>query len=158
MLGIRTAILGFAILIPLMTLSAHPKAACDVPSLLNQRKDAATIQRLEDAWSTAYLKGDTNFERCLLTEDFAEIMRTGEVKALSDELALAEKNKDKKLPIPDFPKGTVLLHGNVAVAYGTSTHTGADGRSEELRYADYYGWENGGWHAFFAQQTEIEKK
>ena len=71
-------------------------------ALKAQQRDAATIQRLENAWTVAYLKADTNFELCLLSSDFTEIVRSGEVKFLSDELAFARKNEGKNLPIPSF--------------------------------------------------------
>lgn len=135
--------------------AAKAQTACNSPALANQRADAATIQRLEKAWTAAYLKGDLEFERCLLTADFTEIMRTGEVKVLADELDFARKNIGKSLPIPDVPEGTVFIHGSVAVAYGVSSSTAADGSVRKTRYADYYVWERGSWHAFFAQQTAV---
>jgi hypothetical protein len=125
---------------------------CNVPPLLHQHRDVATIQSLELAWSRAYLRGDTAFEECLLTADFTEIMRNGAVKHLSDELALAAKNAPTPLPMGEIPKGTVLLHGDVAVAYGRSQRAGG---AHAMRYADYYVWENGRWRVYFAQQTEI---
>ena len=72
-------------------------------------------------------------------------------------LGAQRKNEGKNLPILKLPEPTVLLHNNVAVAYGTSQSTGPDGKIKETRYADYYVWENGKWHAFFAQQTSVEK-
>jgi len=123
---------------------------------MHQRKDAATIQHLEGAWSIAYLQGDMELERCLLTPDFTEILRNGDVIVLADELQLAANNKGKNLLIADLPKSTVLIHGNVAVAYGTSHSTSSDGKARTTRFADYYIWENGTWHAFFAQQTQFE--
>ena len=122
---------------------------CQYPTLAHEHRDVATIQTLELEWSRAYLGGDTDFEECLLTPDFTEIMRNGDIKDLSAELALAAKNKAKPLPLGDLPRGQVLLHGNVAVAYGRSTGAPA------MRYADYYVWENGHWRVYFAQQTEI---
>ena len=127
-------------------------ASCQVPALLHQHRDVATIESLELEWTRAYLRGDTGFEECLLTPDFTEIMRSGDIKHLSDELAFAAKNKAMPLPLGVYPSATVLLHGNVAVAYGRSQNgTG----SPAMRYADYYVWENGHWRAYFAQQTEI---
>jgi len=123
--------------------------------LMHQHKDVATVQQLENAWSMAYLRGDTELERCLLTTDFTEILRTGEVKTLADELEFAVKNQGRNLAIPNLPKSTVLIHGNVAVGYGTSRSTGADVHARAMRYADYYVWEGGAWHAFFAQQTQF---
>jgi hypothetical protein len=138
----------------MLILSSLAKATdCQMPALLHQHRDIATIEALELEWTRAYLRGDTGFEACLLTADFSEIMRNGEVKHLSDELALAAKNKAHPLPMGAIPKGTVLLDGNVAVAYGQSQST-AHG-APEVRYADYYVWENGRWRVYFAQQTEI---
>lgn len=76
---------------------------------MHQRKDEATAQRLENAWNIAYLRGDTNFESCLLTPDFTSISLKGEVRVLADELAVAAKNKGKNLPIPSFPEITVFM-------------------------------------------------
>jgi hypothetical protein len=146
------------LLIPFVpSIPLHAQTTCDMDALKSQQRDVPTIQRLENAWTIAYLKADTNFEECLLTKDFTEIVRSGEVKFLSDELAFARKNEGKNLPIPNLPEPTVLLHDNVAVAYGTSESTAADGKIRQTRYADYYIWENGKWHAFFAQQTSVEK-
>jgi hypothetical protein len=151
----RNGIWGVALLLAFPFLSeASP---CQLQPLLNQREDVATIVRLEQEWTRAYLRGDTDFELCLLTPDFTEIMRTGEIKVLKDELALAAVNKGKNLKIPGQAKGDVLLHGNVAVAYGTSTSKSKEGQLRTIRYADYYIWEGGVWHAFFAQQTALPK-
>jgi hypothetical protein len=137
-----------------LQLSAHA-ATCRTTLLLHQRRDCATIARLEKAWTLAYLSGDSDLEKCILTSDFTEILRTGEVKVLKDELRFAEENRGKNLNIPDSPRGTILLHGNVAVAYGSSISKTADGTLPKLRYADYYVWDGRQWHAFFAQQTQI---
>jgi hypothetical protein len=139
----------------LVCFSAHAQDNCNLRPLAHQHRDVATVQHLEDEWSRAYLRGDTAFERCLLSPDFTEILRTGEVKGLQDELDLAAKNQGKNLPIPDLPKTTVLLHGSVAVAYGMSSST-SNGESKSTRFADSYLWERGTWHVFFAQQTAIE--
>jgi hypothetical protein len=156
----RSMIAAFAILTSTLSAASahHAQNTCDQSTLKDERKDVATIQRLERAWTVAYLEADTNFERCLLSPDFTEIIRSGEVKFLADELEFAKKNEGKNLPIPDQPKPTVLLHGNVAVAYGASEFTGLDGEVRKTRYADYYVWENGSWHAFFAQQTTVDTK
>ena len=76
-------------------------------------------------------------------------MRNGDIKDLSAELALAAKNRAKPLALGELPSGQVLLHGNVAVAYGRSSGARA------MRYADYYVWEHSHWRVYFAQQTEI---
>jgi hypothetical protein len=146
---------GLLLLASLLSLAAPAYGACGQEALQHERKDVATIQTLETAWSVAFLQGDTELERCLLTPDFTEILRDGSVQVLADELGFAAKNRGKNLPIPDLPKGAVLIHGVVAVAYGLSTSTGKDGKLRMTRYADYYVWEESSWHAFFAQQSEL---
>jgi uncharacterized protein DUF4440 len=134
----------------------HATNACDLPQLRNQRKDAATVQHLEDAWSRAFLHGDTQFMSCLLVPEFTEIMRSGALKFRVDELQMTADNRDKNRPIPDLPKASVLLHDNAAVAYGEVSSTGPDGKPRSRRFADFFIWKNGRWHAFFSQQTPVE--
>ena len=109
--------------------SAGQANNCDFPSLRNQQRDAATIQRLETAWSKAFLRGDTAFMSCLLAPDYTEIMRSGELKTLKDELAVAEKNRGKGLQMPALPRVQVLLHENAAVADGNEIVKNTDGKS-----------------------------
>lgn len=154
----RNIVLGFAFLLPFIPSPVQAKDTCNLPQLMHQQKDEATIQNLEEAWNVAYLHGDTNFERCLLATDFTSISRKGQVRVLADELAVAAENKGKNLPIPSFAKTTVLIHGNVAVAYATVNSTGPDGKPRMTVNADYYVWENGSWHAFFAQQTQVQEQ
>lgn len=146
----RLRVLLFALSVCLAGV-AH--ASCDYPVLAQEKKDEATIQQLEHAWSVAYLTGDTGFESCLLSSDFTEIRRNGDLHRLADELALAAKNKGKPLSNVDIPPGTVHLHGDVAVAYGVSPVKMVDGKPQKSYYADYYVWENGSWRVYFAQQT-----
>src|ERR1700759_1003905 len=40
---------------------------CQFPTLAHEHRDVATIQALELEWTRAYLRGDTDFEACLLT-------------------------------------------------------------------------------------------
>lgn len=128
-------------------------ARCDYPVLAQEKKDEATIHRLEHAWSVAYLTGDTNFEACLLSPDFTEIRNNGNLNHLADELALAAKNAGKPSSNLDIPAGMVHMHGDVAVAYGLSPIRIVDGKQRQSYYADYYVWENGSWRVYFAQQT-----
>ena len=137
----------------LVVFTSHARAACIRPALAHQRRDAATIQKLEMAWTAAFLTGDTEFEECLLTGDFTEIRSNGTIHHLADELALAGKNKGKAATAPDLPPITIHLHGNVAVAYGISAQKMIDGKPYKSYYADYYVWKSGAWHAYFAQQT-----
>lgn len=145
-----------AFLCPLLALcSLALRADCNQPGLAHQQENAATIQRLETSWTLAYLTGDTNFERCLLTPDFTEIMSDGAIDRLRDELALAMKNRGRNVAVPPSVSITVHLHGRVAVAYGINAGKLVNGRSYHQYFADYYLWNDGAWHVFFAQQTKF---
>ena len=94
-MALRTMQLLFFIC--LIVFAADARADCDRPALAHQRRDAATIQRLETAWTLAYLGGDAEFESCLLTSDFTEIMSNGSINHLSEELGLAVGEVDTEL-------------------------------------------------------------
>lgn len=149
----RIPVLALAAVI--LSLPRHAQGTCIRAELEHQRQDAATIQRLETAWSLAYLRGDADFERCLLTADFTEIMSDGTIRLLDDELALAAKNKGKEVSKPNLPSVTVFLHGAVAVAYGVSLGNAVDPKRGKKYFADYYVWENHSWRVYFAQQTSL---
>jgi hypothetical protein len=133
--------------------AANAGATCDNHAFTNEKKDAFTILTLESAWNSAFLGGDTESMKCLLTPDFTEIMRNGNIYHRSDELALTEKNRGAAKAAPALPHITVLLHDDVAVAYGLASERRIKGILYRNYYADYYVWTNGSWHAFFAQWT-----
>jgi hypothetical protein len=107
----------------LILFAARVGATCNEPEFLNEKRDASTIVILEDAWTSAFLRGDIGFMACLLAPDFTEIMRSGAIYHLSDEIALAEKNKGRTAELSTLPHINVLLHDNVAVAYGLCVGT-----------------------------------
>jgi hypothetical protein len=123
----------------------------------NERHDIETVQRLERAWSAAHGIGDTEYEACLLTEDFMEIRSDGKINRLENELALAATHKGQA---PKPPSGTpvmVHMHGDVAVAYGVSSSAQmVDGKPYKSYFADYYVWKDGIWRVFFAEQTTFQ--
>src|SRR5260370_25607742 len=108
----------FLVCICLTVFTSETRANCARPVLAHQRQDAATILRLETAWAVAYLTGDTEFERRLLTPDFTEIMSSGSINHLSEELAFARKNSGKTMaggaPVP---ARTVHIHRRAAGAH-----------------------------------------
>jgi hypothetical protein len=126
---------------------------CKVPELANQQKDAATVEKLESAFATASMKGDTDFEKCLLLPNYAEVSRSGKWRELSGELEGTAKNRGKNLSVPEMPKVDVLMHGDVAIAHGLFTFTSADGKTQNTRFSDVYVWTDGEWHVLFSQQT-----
>jgi hypothetical protein len=133
---------------------AQTNGACNVPPLMSQRQDAATIQHLEASWNIAIAQGDASFEDCLLTADFLEILANGDLKTRADELGFTTKNKGQNKPRPRLPAFTVVIHSNVAIAYAIWTPTDPNRRPDKI--VDYFIWENGSWHVFFSQSTPVE--
>ena len=133
--------------------AARAGATCNKPEFLNEREDVATIMTLENGWTSAFSRGDTEFMTCLLTPDFTEIMRSGAIYHLSDEIPLAESNRGRAAESAVMPHINVLLHDNVAVAYGLASVQRSDGDLRRNYWADYYVWKDGSWRAFFAQWT-----
>ena len=78
-------------------------AACKKPAFRHEKKDASTILALESGWNAAFLSGDTDSMGCLLTANFTEIMRNGNVLHRNDELAMAERNRDHLKSAPACP-------------------------------------------------------
>ena len=132
------------------------EGSCNVPELAGQHHDAETVQKLETAFTGAFLKGDTDFEKCLLLPNYAEVSRSGKWRDLSDELAGTARNRGKNLSVPAMPKVDVLMHGDVAVAHGLFTFTAPDGKSMSTRFSDVYVWKGNAWHVLFSQQTPSE--
>lgn len=152
----RYMVIGLMFLLWFISSNAQAKGTCDLPPLVHQQKDEATIQNLESSWNLAIAKGDTDFEGCLLTSDFMEIFPGGELKTRADQLGFTAKNKGQSKAVPEMPRLTVLIHGNVAVVYAAWKTTGANGKQETTQTADYFVWEKGAWHAFFSQMTPVK--
>ena len=123
---VRINVLEVLVCLLLLAPTGVLASSCESKSLPGQRPDAATILRLEAAWSTAISQGDSGFERCLLASDFTIVVSSGAVKTLDDELTSTSKNKGRNEPLPLPPSMSILIHGNVAVARGLFE------RSEEL--------------------------
>jgi hypothetical protein len=151
----RSIVLGLISFLPFIAAHAATKDPCEAQSPPHQQQDEATIQRIESVWNLAISRGDSSFERCLLTADFKQILSKGELKTLTDELGFTEKNKGKNRPLPNLPPITVLIHGDVAVAYATWVPSDAAKKADQV--ADYFIWENGSWHVFFSQSTPVDK-
>jgi hypothetical protein len=151
----RSILIGLISLVPFIA-HAQTKDQCEQQLPPHQQKDEATIQHIETSWNLAISRGDSSFERCLLTADFMEILNKGELKTLTDELGFTDKNKDKDRPPPNMPPITVLMHGNVAVAYATWVPTDLQKKPDQT--TDFFIWEGGAWHVFFSQSTPVEKQ
>ena len=135
---------------------AQTNGPCNAPPLMNQHKDEATIRRLETLWNDAIAQGDASFEDCLLTADFMEILSNGDLKTRTDQLAFTTKNKGLNKPTPRLPAITVVIHGDLAMAYATWTPAASIRPPDKI--VDYFIWENGSWHVLFSQSTPVEAR
>ncbi len=151
-LALSTALLSFLCASPLLA-----EGGCGAPEFANQKQDAATVERLENAFTAAFLKGDTDFEKCLLLPNYSEVSRSGKWRELSSELESTARNQGKNLSVPEMPKVDVLMHGDVAVAHGLFTFTAPDGKSQSTRFSDVYVWKENAWHVLYSQQTPADK-
>jgi hypothetical protein len=141
------------------SLCASPLLAeggCSAPEVADQKQDAATVQRLENAFTAAFLRGDTDFEKCLLLLNYSEVSRSGKWRELSSELEGRARNCCKNLSVAEMPKVDVLMHGDVAVAHGLFTFTTPDGKSQSTRFSDVYVWKDDTWHVLYPQQTPAD--
>jgi len=127
-------------ILSLASVPLFAEGSCSAPELANQKQDAVTVQRLENAFTVAFLKGDTDFQKCLLLPEYAEVSRSGKWRDLSDELEGTARNRGKNLSVSDLPKVDVLMHGDTAIAHGLFTFSTPDGKSLSTRFTDVYVW------------------
>jgi ketosteroid isomerase-like protein len=153
---LKSSLFIVGLILAISSLPLFAEGGCNAPELADQQRDAATVQKLETAFTVAFLKGDTDFEKCLLLPNYAEVSRSGKWRELPDELAGTAKNRGKNLPLTDMPQIDVLLHGDVAIAHGLFTFTAPDGKSQSTRFSDVYVWKDGGWHVMYSQQTPAD--
>ncbi|HEV2298555.1 MAG TPA: nuclear transport factor 2 family protein [Candidatus Acidoferrales bacterium] len=149
-------LMGSLLLAALWASQAGAKTRCDLPELAHQKKDAATIRRLENLWSEAFLTGNTKIMSCLLDPNYTEISRSGELQYFAEEIGMASRNRDKNLMMPQLPDPNVELHENVATAHGQGmATTTSDGKQVANSYADFFVWKNGRWQAFFSVKIPV---
>jgi hypothetical protein len=154
--ALKTFSLFAGLFLSLSSIPLFAEGGCAAPELADQHHDAETVQKLETAFTDAFLKGDTDFEKCLLLPNYAEVSRSGKWRDLSDELAGTARNQGKNLSVPVMPKVDVLMHGDVAIAHGLFSFTTPDGKSMSTRFSDVYVWKDNAWHVLFSQQTPSE--
>jgi hypothetical protein len=123
---------------------ADPCAAVQTP---DQRHDQATLQRIELAWLTAELRGNTQFLECLLLPDYVNIGKDGQTHPRAEVLGRVAKNVGKDREIPPI-ESTAVVHGDAATAYSRSRTHDKDGQSRDVAYIDTFVFVNGAWHAY----------
>jgi hypothetical protein len=117
-----------------------------------QSADAASIKRVERAWTEAFLHGGTDYLQCLLTQDYVSVSAKGVPHDRSAIIGFAEKNKGKDTPMPSLPDPTIQIYGNTAVVQSDSP-AAPDGKYPAMYSSDIFAFQDGAWHAVYSQHT-----
>ncbi len=146
----------------LLCVSALPVFAQDCRKILGQQKaDAASIKKVEDAWSDAYMNGGTEYLECLLSPDYVSVSAKGVPRDKAVIVAGAQKNaqqnKGKSTLLPDLPQPKIQLYGNTAVVQ-SSLAADANGKYPAMYSSDVFAFQDGVWRAIYSQHTAVEAK
>jgi hypothetical protein len=122
-------------------------AACAAWQTPDQRRDEATLRRIEHDWLAAELQGDTRFLECLLLPDYVTIRKDGAKRPRSELIAHVGKNAGRRPEIPEIVS-IIAVHGDVATAYSSSRLPGKDGEVVDAHFIDSFVFIAGAWHAY----------
>lgn len=118
-----------------------------------QKADAASLKRVEDRWTEAFMRGGTEYLECLLAPEYASVSPKGPHDR-TWELEHAAKNKGSSTPIPDVPGMTFEIYGNTGVMR-LFKPASADGRQAAQYMADIFAFQDGAWRAVYSQHTVV---
>ena len=141
----------------LLCVSAMPVFAQDCRKILGpQNADAASLQRVEDAWNEAFMRGNTDYLECLLVPDFITVTPHG-TRDRVWELEHARQNRGSATPIPHFSGMVFQIEGSTGIArlYKAAS---ADGQHPATYVADVFTFQGGAWRAVYSQHTFVEVK
>lgn len=134
-----------------------PAMAQDCRSVLGpQTADAASLQKVEDRWNEAFLRGKVEYLDCLLSPDYASVSPKG-IHDKKWELETAAKHKGDSTPIPDVPGVTFEVHGSTGIMR-VHKEASADGKYPAQYMADVFTFQDGAWRAIYSQHTTAEKQ
>ncbi|PXV59033.1 hypothetical protein SAMN04487785_11749 [Dyella jiangningensis] len=143
-------------LIGAMTLCAiafHAHAADPTPAECakiatpSQQRDAATIQRIEQAWLTAEYRGHPEYLACLLEPDYHTSSRSGLVRSRQDVIDRVPQVSNDAKEVPKLDT-IVVIHGDAATAHSILRTTDKAGNPKEVHFVDGYTFHDGRWFAF----------
>jgi hypothetical protein len=137
--------------------SAFPLLASDCTRVLGpQTADAVSLQRVEDAWNEAFMRGNADYLECLLVPDFITVTPHG-TRDRVWELEHARQNQGSPTPVPHFPGMVFQIEGNTGIArlYKAAS---ADGQHPATHLADVFTFQGGAWRAVYSQHTFVEEK
>jgi hypothetical protein len=129
------------------TYSAAPHADCAAVSTPDQKKDEATIRRIEQAWLTAEYRGNPRYLECLLESDYRTSGRNGKIRSREDVIGRVSQTADLTREVPKL-ETIVFVHGDAASAHSIMHSTDKAGNPKEVHFVDTYIFHDGRWHAF----------
>lgn len=134
---------------------ALPLLAADCPNVLGpQKADAASLERVEDSWNEAFMRGNTEYLECLLVPDFVTVTPHDKRDRVW-ELEHARKNRGSTASIPHFSGTVFQIEGSTGIAklYKPAP---ADGQHPATYLADVFTFQDGAWRAVYSQHTFVE--
>ena len=137
---------GSLILMDFPAQAAEPQ--CAVHRIADQKADEDTIRRIEAGWLKAEYRGDVDFLNCLLMPGYRVIgAKDQTVRTKESILAWVATNKGKTTDVPPL-ETTVVVNGDVAIAYSLMKGHKKTGEPYEASFVDSYVLEGGAWRAF----------
>ena len=134
-----------------------PLLAADCSKVLGpQAADAASLERVEDAWNEAFMRGNTDYLECLLVPDFVTVTPHGK-RDRAWELEHARQNRGSSAPILHFSGTVFQIEGSTGIV---KLHKPAsvDGQHPATQLADVFTFQDGAWRAVYSQHTFVEGK
>jgi hypothetical protein len=126
---------------------APTPAACDAVATPDQKHDAETLQRIEQAWLTAEYRGHPEYLACLLEPDYRTSSRSGLVRSRADVIGRVPTTPDDTRDVPKL-ETIVMIHGDAASAHSTLKSVDKAGAPKEVHFVDTYVFHDGRWFAF----------
>ena len=108
---------------------------------------------MERDWCSADLKGDVAALSAILSDDFTDVVLTGQVERKAQTLADV---KTDKATVCDLDSLHVRVYGDAAVVVGRTTVKSATFNGQYM-YTDTYVRRDGRWVCVASQGTEIKK-
>ena len=141
----------------LAVVSALPLFAADCGKVLGpQQANAASLQRVEDDWNEAFMRGNTDYLECLLVPDYTTVTPRG-TRDRAWELEHARQNQGSSAPIPHVSGTVFQIDGTTGIArlYKAAS---ADGKHPATYLADVFTFKDGAWRAVYSQHTFVQEK
>lgn len=115
----------------------------------HEAKSLREICELERLWGQSLIKGDPGVTKRMLADDFTGIDTSGKPYRKADEVAYA--SKPAHIAKDTLNDVTVHFFGNTAVAQGSDSWVGKNGRRGRFVWTDVWLRRNGRWQVVAAE-------